>query len=84
VPQHELFTEVAMSSADTCTQTAARARERGLSVVCLATTYDVDVEADLTRLSGDLAARAARSGRDRTGDPEFPERIYAVLRARLA
>jgi glycosyltransferase A (GT-A) superfamily protein (DUF2064 family) len=76
-PCRELFTRVPMSMGDTCARTAELARSIGLAVEELPCAYDIDVEADLRRLTVDLSARAGSE----PDDPEFPRRTQAFLRA---
>jgi len=71
-PHGELFTGVTMSSEATYAETLRLARARGLDVVELEPDIDVDVEADLERLSDELARRGEEH-------PDHPRRTAAVL-----
>ncbi len=56
-PHPEIFCDIAWSTAQTCEQTLARIQAAGLRLHLLPPWYDVDTEADLTRLAADLAAQ---------------------------
>ena len=55
-----------------CARTVTRAHQLGLAVELLPRGYDIDIEADLLRLRGDLE-RAA-------GEPDYPDRTAACVR----
>ena len=75
--QPELFTDVAMSSAGMLAATKRLAEARGLALVLLPPSLDVDTGADLERLRAELGAR---SEREAALDLEFPRRTALVLR----
>jgi rSAM/selenodomain-associated transferase 1 len=72
----ELFRGVPMSSTGTLAATCELARARRLDVHLLEARDDVDVEADLVRLTRDLRARA-EAGEDRS--PDFPAATQRCL-----
>jgi rSAM/selenodomain-associated transferase 1 len=72
----ELFLHVPMSTSDNFAASVAQVERLGLTLARLEPGYDVDVEADLLRLTRDLAALDESS-------PGFPRRTAACLREAL-